>query len=147
MQSELCISPGVAPGPWGGPSAQSPPRLPATLNISTLAARSLSSEREEARGLEASLSDRTMTSGDGVWRSLSGSLRGETRTQKGTSHEDKIAPAYKLICQSNNPQEAPPSSSGAPPPSPAPGAHVHRLVPHVLLAAAAQAAMGRHASA
>lgn len=45
-----------------------------TLNISKLAALSLSSIRELERGLEASLSDKTMMSGEGVSLPRSGSL-------------------------------------------------------------------------
>lgn len=45
-----------------------------TLNISRLAALSLSSIRELERGLEASLSDKTMMSGEGVSLPRSGSL-------------------------------------------------------------------------
>lgn len=70
-------------------------RLLLTLNISRLAALRRSSMRELERGLEASLSERTMMSGDGVNRPLSCSLRaqsgGEERMQGGTgSQEERI---------------------------------------------------------
>lgn len=45
-----------------------------TLNISRFAALSLSSMRELDRGLDASLSERTIISGEGVNRPLSWSL-------------------------------------------------------------------------
>lgn len=51
-----------------------PPGSTFTLNISKLAALSLSSIRELERGLEASLSDKTMMSGEGVSLPRSGSL-------------------------------------------------------------------------
>ena len=50
-----------------------------TLNISRLAAFSLSSMRELERGLEASLSERTIMSGEGVSRPRSWSLPTEGR--------------------------------------------------------------------
>lgn len=54
-----------------------------TLNMSRLAWCRRSSGRGVVRGLDASLSDRMMTSGDGVL--LSSSLYGETRNREAES--------------------------------------------------------------
>lgn len=78
-----------------------------TLNISKLAALSLSSIRELERGLEASLSDKTMMSGEGVSLPRSGSLdkkKGKIKVFPTVKFIEKLR---KLLCYSEqkNPRE------------------------------------------
>lgn len=80
----------------GAPPEQPPGTAgkPLTLNISRFAALSLSSIRELERGLDASLSERTIISGEGVNRPLSWSLRNrKDKRKKRLSHNTTTSAA------------------------------------------------------